>query len=137
MELQKSITLKHLLINNKKCIGLQFSTNKVIQALVECLAHISWSQEFAMFYLPNSKSNLELLFKTFRGVAWINGNFFFTEKIINNDKPVLNLERYRNRKPRQGFKPCPEDYLLKLELKRYSDNTVRNYVSCFESFINY
>jgi site-specific recombinase XerD len=47
------------------------------------------------------------------------------------------LESYRNREPKEGFKPCPEEYLLKLELKRYSQNTVRNYVACFESFINH
>ncbi len=137
MKLQKSITLKHLFINQKKCIGLQFTTNKVIQALVNSLTNINWSQEFDMFYVPNNKSNLEQIFKTFYGVAWVNGNYFFTKKIINEDNPILNLERYRNRKPKDGFKPCPEEYLLKLELKRYSDNTVRNYVACFESFINY
>lgn len=137
MELQKSVTLKHLLINQNKCIGLQFSTSRVVQALVDGLPHVSWSQEFAMFYIPNNKSNLELIFKTFHGIAWVNGNYFFREKVINEANPILNLERYRNRKPKTGFKPCPEEYLLKLELKRYSDNTVRNYVACFESFINY
>jgi site-specific recombinase XerD len=137
MELQKSITLKHLLINQKKCIGLQFNTNKVIQALVDKLPNASWSKEFGMFYISNNKSNLDLIFKTFYGIAWINGNYFFSEKIINADNPELNLERYRNRKPKDNFKTCPEEYLLKLELKRYSDNTVRTYVSCFESFINY
>jgi len=137
MGLHNSITIKHLLINQKKCIGLKFSTNKVIQVLVDTLPNVSWSKEFTMFYVPNNKSNLELIFKTFHGVAWINGNYFFSEKIINVDNPELNLERYRNRKPKDGFKPCPEEYLLKLELKRYSDNTVRNYVSCFEAFINY
>jgi integrase/recombinase XerD len=137
MELQRSITLKHLLVAQKKCIGLQFSTNRVIQVLVETLPNISWSQEFGMFYIPNNKNNLELIFKMFHGVAWVNGNYFFTEKVVNEDNPALNLERYRNRKPKVGFKPCPEEYLLKLELKRYSENTVRNYVACFESFINY
>ncbi len=137
MELQKSITLKHLLIDQKKCIGLQFSTNKVIQALVDTLPNVDWSQEFGMFYVPNNKVNLELIFKTFNGVAWVNGNFFFAEKVINSDNPLLNLERYRNRVPKEGFKYCPEAYLLKLELKRYSDNTVRNYVSKFEAFINH
>ena len=137
MELHKSITLKHLRINQKKCIGIQFSTNKIIQALVDNLPDISWSQEFSMHYVSNNKSNLELIFKTFQGIAWVNGNFFFSEKIVNIDNPKLNLERYRNRRPKDGFKYCPEEYLLKLELKRYSDNTVRNYVSCFESFINY
>ena len=137
MSFQKSITLKHLFIDKNKCIGLQFSTNKVTQALIETLPNISWSQEFEMFFLPNNKYNLELIFKTFHGVAWVNGNFFFSEKIVNENNPLLNLERYRNRKLKDGFKPCPEDYLLKLELKRYSENTVRNYVSCFEAFINH
>jgi integrase/recombinase XerD len=137
MELQKSITLKHLLIDQKKCIGLQFTTNKVIQALVDTLPNVNWSKEFAMFYIPNNKVNLELIFKTFQGVAWVNGNFFFTEKVINADNPILNLERYRNRDTKAGYKHCPEEYLLKLELKRYSDNTVRNYVSCFEAYINH
>ena len=135
MEPQKSITLKHLLINQNKYIGLQFSTNKVIQALVESLPNISWSQDFAVFYLPNTKVNLDLIFKTFYGVAWVNTNFFFKDKIINPDNPHLNLENYRNRKLKDGFKPCPESYLL--ELKRYAANTVKNYVSCFEAFINF
>ncbi|WP_370458260.1 tyrosine-type recombinase/integrase [Cellulophaga sp. L1A9] len=137
MELHKSITLKHLLINQKKFIGIQFSTNKVIQALIDTLPDVSWSQEFAMFYVPNTTANLKLIYRTFQGVAWVNGNFFFSDKLINADNPILNLERYRSRKPKDGFKYCPEEYLLKLELKRYADNTVRNYVSCFEGFINY
>lgn len=134
---QKSITLKHLLINQNKCIGLQFNTSKVLQLLVEALPNISWSQEFEMFYLPNNKTNIDLIFKTFYGIAWVNGNYFFSDKIINVKNPQLNLERYRNRQSKDNYKYCPKDYLLKLELKKYSDNTVRNYVSHFESFINY
>ncbi|WP_178983668.1 site-specific tyrosine recombinase/integron integrase [Winogradskyella helgolandensis] len=137
MQLQTSITLKHLIIDQKKCVGLQFNSSKVIQSLIMTLPNITWSQDLLLYYLPNTKSNLDLIFKTFYGVAWVNGNYFFSDKIINEDNPQLNLERYRNRKPKDGFKPCPENYLLKLELKRYSDNTVRNYVSSFESFINY
>tara|TARA_R110002111_G_scaffold98648_3_gene152298 strand:+ start:25139 stop:26266 length:1128 start_codon:yes stop_codon:yes gene_type:complete len=137
MDSTKNITLKHLLIDQKKCIGLQFSSSKVLQLLVDALPNISWSREFEMHYLPNNKSNLDLIFKTFYGIAWVNGNYFFSDKIINADNPQLNLERYRNRNYRDNYKFCPEDYLLKLELKKYSDNTVRNYVSHFEAFINY
>ncbi|WP_282032111.1 site-specific tyrosine recombinase/integron integrase [Winogradskyella eximia] len=137
MDSTKNITLKHLLIDQNKCIGLQFSSSKVLQLLVDALPNISWSREFEMHYLPNNKSNLDLIFKTFYGIAWVNGNYFFSDKIINADNPQLNLERYRNRIYRDNYKFCPEDYLLKLELKKYSDNTVRNYVSHFEAFINY
>jgi site-specific recombinase XerD len=134
---QKSITLKHLLINQNKCIGIKFSNNKVILALVESLPEIEWSQEFGMFYLKNTKTNLDLIFQTFYGVAWVNTNFFFKDKIINPDNPDLNLENYRNRMLKEGLKACPESYLLKLELKKYAANTVKNYVSCFEAFINF
>ena len=137
MEEYKSITLKHLLIDNKKCIGLQYSSNKIIQALVDNLPDLTWSRQFNMFHIPNNKNNLDLIFKTFRGVAWVNGNYFFAEKTTKSENPTVNVEKYRNRKIVDGFKPCPEEYLLKLELKRYSENTVRNYVSHFESFINY
>src|SRR5690606_4712797 len=37
----------------------------------------------------------------------------------------------------EGYRRCPESYLLKLELKRYANNTVKTYVSCFEAFINH
>tara|TARA_Y100000588_G_scaffold242589_1_gene256708 strand:- start:10004 stop:10930 length:927 start_codon:yes stop_codon:yes gene_type:complete len=70
-------------------------------------------------------------------VAWVNGNYFFQEKVVNDNNPVIKLDRYRNRTLEKGYKPCPESYLLKLELKRYSANTVKNYVSSFESFINH
>jgi site-specific recombinase XerD len=31
----------------------------------------------------------------------------------------------------------PENYLQKLELKRYANNTVKTYITCFEKFINH
>tara|TARA_R110002049_G_scaffold125135_1_gene280745 strand:- start:1383 stop:2510 length:1128 start_codon:yes stop_codon:yes gene_type:complete len=137
MDIQQSITLKHLLIDNGKCIGLQFNTNKVLQALVDSLPNVSWSKMYGMYHIPNTKKNLDLVFQTFRGVAWVNGNYFFAERTINNENTDVNFDQYRNRLPKLGIKYCPEEYLLKLELKRYSGNTVRNYVSSFEAFINH
>lgn len=132
-----SITLKHLYINNKKCIGLQFKNNKVLQALVDRLPDSNWSDEYGMFFILNNKNNLELIFNTFRGVAWVNGNYFFTERPINLEAPKVDMTYLRNRILKKGYKPCPEEYLLKLELKRYAESTVRNYVACFEAFINH
>jgi site-specific recombinase XerD len=137
MDPRRSITLKHLLIDDKKCIGLQFNTDKVVQALVDKLPDLNWSRQFGMFHVPNNKINLELIFKTFKGVAWVNGNYFFADRPINADNPKPSVAYYRNRKIKDGYRPCPEEYLMKLELKRYSANTVRNYVSCFEGFINH
>jgi site-specific recombinase XerD len=132
----RSITLKHLLIDGVKQIGLQFTNDKVILALLKSLPGIAWSDTFNMYYLANDKSNLELIFEVFRGEAWINGNYFF-EKKLDNDNGPLNVDWFRKRTLAKGYHPCPEEYLLKLELMRYSNNTVKAYVNCFEAFINF
>jgi len=132
----KSITLKNLLINEQKQIGIQFPPDRIIQALIKELPDVKWSKEFGMAYIPNNKVNIKLIFQKFKGIAWVNGNSFFTKKRVFNQNEPINVEWFRNRKVAQGYKVCPEEYLLKLELKRYADNTVKTYVKCFERFIN-
>ncbi len=135
MNLTKHITLKHLLIGNQKMIGLQFHPDKVIHALIKELPNPKWSREFAMVYIIHTKENLNHVFEKFRGVAWINGNSFFKEKVIRENEPV-DVNWYRNRTKTASYKYVPEAYLLKLELKRYALNTCKIYISLFEKFIN-
>ena len=133
----KQVTLKHLLINNQKCIGLQFYTDKVIQALIKQLPSPKWSEQFNMVYFINNKQNLDAIFKQFRGVAWVNTSHFFTNKPIKPDAEPINVDWFRKRVIKENYRVCPEEYLLKLELRKYANNTVKTYVSCFEAFINY
>jgi len=132
----KSITLKNLLINEEKQIGIQFHPDKIVHALLKELPDIKWSKEFGMAYIPNNKLNIKLIFQKFKGVAWVNGNYFFTKKRVFNQNEPINVEWFRNRKVEPNYKVCPEEYLLKLELKCYANNTVKTYVKCFERFIN-
>ena len=62
----KQITLRHVLVENKKFIGLQFYPNKVINALTKELTDISWSNEYDLFLLPNCAKNLNTIFNTYR-----------------------------------------------------------------------
>ena len=137
MEKGRSITLKHLFINDKKCIGIQFYTDKVIHALLKELPDIKWSNRFNMAYLPNTKSHLDSIFKIFRGVVWVNCNFFFEKDLSKNNNEPVNVEWFRKRKLRGEHRVCPEEYLNKLEIKKYANNTVKSYVSLFEAFINF
>ncbi|WP_205958079.1 tyrosine-type recombinase/integrase [Flavivirga algicola] len=136
MNLTKHITLKHLLINNQKMIGMQFHPDKVVQALIKELPNPRWSKEFAMVYILHTKENLNQIFEKFKGVAWVNGNSFFKEKVIRDNEPI-NINWYRNRAKTASYKYVPEAYLLKLELKRYALNTCKIYISLFEKFINH
>lgn len=136
MEFKKSITLKHLLINEARCIGIQFQPDKVVNALLKELPNIKWSNDFNLPYVPNTKANIGLIYQKFRGVAWVNTNYFFAHKRINHENEEINVDWFRRRKLPEGYRSCPEEYLLKLELKRYANNTAKTYIQCFEKFIN-
>jgi site-specific recombinase XerD len=131
------ITLKHLLIDGQKCIGLKYYPHKVIDALAEKLPNVQWSDEFGMIYIPNTKNNLTLIFKLFKGVAWINCQHFFPRKTSVRDNETPIVQRFRERDLSPDYRRCPEEYLEKLELKKYAYNTVKTYVNSFELFINY
>ncbi|MBO3098787.1 site-specific tyrosine recombinase/integron integrase [Gelidibacter pelagius] len=137
MEKGRSVTLKHLLIKEKRYIGLQFNTDKVIHALVKQLPEVKWSNTYNMAYIVNNKNNLNKIFHIFNGVAWVNCNHFFDKKIIKQNNEDIDITWFRKRQLPTTYRVCPTNYLDKLELKKYANNTVKSYVSTFEAFINY
>lgn len=130
-----TITLKHLYINDEKQIGLYYSTNQRVDQIIKTIPTATWSEEFSMYYLPNKPKNVSLLFDSFRGIAWLNGAHFFQKHFVNSSNDSINLDSYRKRKS-DTHRYCPEEYLAKLEQKRYAMNTANTYISCFEKFIN-
>ncbi len=89
-----------------------------------------------MAYVLNTKTNLATIYTTFKGMAWINYNRFLTNRPIHTSNEKVNINWYRKRKVKKQHRRCPEEYLLKLELKRYVNSTIRTYVHFFEHFIN-
>ncbi|MEN8956902.1 MAG: tyrosine-type recombinase/integrase [Flavobacteriales bacterium] len=134
--ISKHITLKHLLIDNSKKVGFQFKFDKVTKALLQTLPELQWSKEFNLYYLDNTKKNISLIFETFKGTVWVNGDYFFDKKKNGSEPAPVSVNEFRNRKPKQGVRYCPEAMYQKLELKHYSNNTARVYINLFEKFIN-
>lgn len=138
MEKLHQITLRHLLIGSEKCIGFQFYPHKVVQALLKQLPGIKWSNKFNMAFIRNTPENLTLIFRTFKGVAWVNCKYFFKNKPVNiRSDQAGDIGWVKQRKLSPGYKVCPDTFLQKLELKKYAANTIRTYVSCFEKFLNF
>ncbi len=137
MKFKQHITLKHLLIDNHKSIGLQFYTNRALNILVNDLNGVKWSDEFNMYYVPNTSVNLDLIYRLFRGIAWIDSKYFFQATRSKQLDEVFNINWYRKREKRDNYKLCPDNYLQKLELKKYANNTVKSYITSFEGFINH
>jgi site-specific recombinase XerD len=133
----KNITIKHLLIDEKKQIGIQFYPDKVIQAIIKQLPEPKWSKTYGMAYILNTEDNLTEIFEKFRGVAWVNCNYFFADRQLRNENEPLDINWYRNRELPIGHIKCPEAYFEKLEIKKYSMSTARTYIGLFETFLNY
>ncbi len=133
----KSITLKHLLINSEKKIGIQFYPDNVIQLVIKNLDNPKWSTKYSMAYVVNTSENLKQIFLGFKGIAWVNCKYFFTDKPINRNNGNLNLDKFRYTNKPTGYIKCPNDFLEKLELRQYAYSTAKTYIAMFEKFINY
>lgn len=131
------ITLRRLSIENQSCIGLKFYANKVINILIKELNDVQWSTEFTMYYVPNNKTNIDQIFSLFKGVAWIDTQYFYEKSRAKGLNETFDASWVKTRKRPNNFKFCPDNYLQKLELKKYANNTVKTYVSCFEDYLNY
>ena len=131
------VILKHLFINNERQIGIQFYPNKLIHLVIKDLDNAKWSSEFSMVYIKNTKQNLEAIFKGFKGVAWVNGNSFFTHNPSGKGLSPLSLGSIRAKQIEPNRIKCPDNYIQKLELGHYSINTAKTYTHKFETFINH
>lgn len=125
------------MIKDQKMIGIKFSPDKLIQNLIKGLPNPKWSQQYNMAYILNTKENLGILFTTFKGIVWINYNKFYPNKPVNTSNEIVDVQWFRKRLIVPGYRLCPEEYLLKLELKKYANSTVKTYVTFFEMFINH
>ena len=134
---RRIVTLKHIYYQNAKYIGLKFYPDKVIQALVKELPHPRWHAESGCVIIKNTRGNLTQVFQKFRGVAWVNGQYFFTNRPVNQGNTDLSVDRFRQRELPEDYRRCPEAYLQKLEIRKYAYNTARTYISMFEGYLNH
>lgn len=137
---RKQVVLRHIIINKKPQIGLKFYPDKVIQSLVKNLPGVKWSNDYSMAYVLNTAENLQLINETFRGVAWVEGKYFYVNRPLNDpvrEENIVTEDDFKNRKVHAGRRQCPPEYIQKLALKKYSKNTAKSYIFYFESFLNY
>src|SRR5690606_12620270 len=114
-----------------------FHSHKVIHALIKELPEPRWCKEHNMVYIKNTPTNLNAIFNKFRGVAWVNCRYFVKTKPVNTGIESGDSSWIEKRKLPKNFRTCPKEYLQKLELKKYSNNTIHSYVNSFEAYINY
>jgi site-specific recombinase XerD len=132
MPARKVITIYHILHQEKKCIGLQYQPDKVLSALVKQLPTLAWSEKHHMPCIRNTKVNLDRIYETFKGVAWVNSNRFFKNKKRDADAPTYKSVDELNKEIQ--IRHCPLAFVEKLVIKGYSKNTAKTYIRMFERF---
>lgn len=131
-----TLTLRHVIVNEERKIGLDFRNNPTIQALVDTLENVKWSKEFKVYYTDYNESNLDKIFTIFKGIAWVNTKYFYKDKPINTGVSEPDFTSLRTRKSKYKRR-CLTEYIDKLQVLRYSYNTASTYISMFEEFINF
>lgn len=131
-----NLTLRHLVVDKTQKIGLEYKQHPAIDALLDSFKDLKWSQEFSISYIDNTSTNLDKIFKVFRGIAWINTKYFFKDKPINVDIDEPDYSEYHGRLDKTKH-PYIKAYIEKLQVLRYSENTLRTYINLFETFVEY
>lgn len=129
---QKVIFLSNLVHNGKEQIKIWFYYDEELYCTLKNLEGIKWSRTHRCWYIENNSENLRNIFSVFKSIAWINGNQFFkpayllTKHKVTYSEPIVCKKRQ-----------CPDEYIEKLKLRRYSENTIRTYKAMFSDFINF
>jgi len=132
------ITLRHLMVDGNKCIGMQFYASKIIHALIKTLDSPKWSAQYSMVYIANTPDHVNSIFKTFKGSAWINCRYFYRNKPVSTNAIPVDLSSLKSKAViTKNDEACPQEYIELLETKRYSFNTAKTYTGLFSEFIRY
>ncbi len=110
-------------------IRLIFKYDKGLINLIKNLPFPSWDKLHRWWTLPHTETILQKISEYCEGrgisVTW--------------SDQLRDIERKPRPKKEDipNYRECPDNYIEKLKVKRYSSNTIKTYTDCFKEFINY
>ena len=124
------VIVKPIIHRGQPFIGVFFEKDYPLIVAVKTIPLIRFSKTFACWYVPYSKDLLMVLRKAFEGTAFINA------EALTKDRPVS--QEISTAVP-YGItrKGCPPEFIDLLVRKRYSEATLKTYISQFELFMNH
>ncbi|NLR94102.1 tyrosine-type recombinase/integrase [Flammeovirga agarivorans] len=139
---EATIRLNPIKIQNKKVIKLSFPMTDGIKKLIKTLPNVKWDSNLECIYIPNDRSNIDSVFTTFKGIAWVDTKALFQ----SSNKEVLTIHEENNYQ--SLYKKIQKQYakedavhlvalVKKLEVFRYSLNTANVYTSMLLRFLEY
>ncbi len=130
-------------LNGEPIVKIQFQYNKRIIEAIKTLAGRKWNEISKYWYIPKKYFDLDILLETLKThsyteyaalEAYDNGTY----EIESEFYPATKREDYIRMFEESGSRKTiqlPQEYLEKLIRKRYSNNTIKTYVSYMRSFM--
>lgn len=122
----KNLRLIPAVHKNQAVVKAHFVFDKNIIALVKNQNGARWSQTLQSWYFSKADFNLNTLYQSCKGKVFIDysrlkqASLPIKKTVSEPPKPIVNI---------------PKEYTEQLVLKRYSQNTVKTYSSCFLKFM--
>jgi len=110
-------------------IRLYFQFNQDLITHIKQQPFYCWDSDTHTWTLPHTEKIIGKLVNFCKAKGW-------KYKYVEN---IRQIQRSNRLKPENvaNYKQCPDIYLEKLTVLRYSKNTIRVYTECFKEFINY
>jgi hypothetical protein len=109
-------------------LRLVFRFNKALIAFIKTLPYYKYDEQNRWWTVPDT----EVIRKDIEGFGRSRG--WKVSYASASDKPARKPRPRKEDLPH--YRPCPEEYISQMKMKRYSPNTIRTYTDLFEEFIN-
>lgn len=109
-------------------IRLYFGFHAAMMKEIKSFPYYQWDSKSKSWSIPYSEQFLEELK---RKIGEFGLAFIYKEEAAPDKVQRKSSAEFPN------YRKCPEEYIHKLEERRYSQSTIRAYVPLFEEFINY
>lgn len=138
-----SIVLIPGYLQNELIVKIQFAFNKKIIEIIKSLPGRRWNKESRYWYIPQKSFDLALFIDKLKANAFIdysalkefdNGTYTPDQDSPSTTERENHLERFEESKGKKKIE-LPSEYLEKLIRRRYSQNTIKTYVTYIRSFM--
>ena len=145
----ETIVLKSIYHRGGQCIAMYCKPERVLVKILKDVLKAMWSKTNIAWYLESSKENYDKIIKAFKNVAIINDQRLEEFKSTEKESVSIFSKDFKEKK-QTTYSPVSEKsarlsdenfyaykkFIQKLELKGYSQSTVRTYSSEFIQFLD-
>lgn len=140
-QIKPRITLHKGALEERKVVMIYFDYEQSLIEVIRTFRGAWWNPDFRCWCIPQDVFDLHWFILVMEPLAEIDHSRLKSESsqpiYPNPDIPIPKPSsvKPKNEKPRKKAVNLPDDYLEKLERKRYSPNTISAYTGYFKDFI--